>query len=145
MGELDKCRAELFQRCRTCPEACDKEDLVLGGLEGWEDCGRVYFKRTANGEVCEGGLGCFEQSRGVIAPEMSLVLLNASCCSQAIQAFQGQHRVVMQQELMVSVLMLTSNLWILRIIGLRRPLLHCIRSQPARDVAVCLCQDVTRT
>ena len=36
VGELDECRAELFQRCRISPEARDEEDLALGGLEGWE-------------------------------------------------------------------------------------------------------------
>ena len=37
-GERDECRAELIQRLRTGPEARDKQNLVLGRLEGREDC-----------------------------------------------------------------------------------------------------------
>ena len=52
VGDFDKRRAEPFQRGRTGPKACDEEDLILSGLESWEDCRGVDVETVAHGEVC---------------------------------------------------------------------------------------------
>ena len=50
--EFDKRGGELFQRGRTGPKACNEEDLILSGLEGWEDCRGVDVETVTHGEVC---------------------------------------------------------------------------------------------